>query len=98
MAQARTSNSSSEAAGEMLARLRRLHVAVRFALPQRHAILVIVLLVLAVAGINAFEPLVLKGVFDQLTDRNMPGPSSPASCCCSASRWPARRWMAFPTG
>ncbi len=67
MAQARTSNSNSEAAGEMLARLRRLHAAVRFALPQRHAILVIVLLVLAVAGINAFEPLVLKGVFDQLT-------------------------------
>jgi ATP-binding cassette subfamily B protein len=46
-------------------RLRRLHAAVRFALPQRHAIIVIVVLVLAVAGINAFEPLVLKWVFDQ---------------------------------
>lgn len=54
MAQAKTSSSSSEATGKMLARLRRLHAAVRFALPQQHAILVIVLLVLAVAGINAF--------------------------------------------
>jgi ATP-binding cassette subfamily B protein len=44
-----------------------LHAAVRFALPQRHAILLIVALVLAVAGLNAFEPLILKGLFDQLT-------------------------------
>ncbi|MGJ4940386.1 ABC transporter ATP-binding protein [Bradyrhizobium sp. HKCCYLS1011] len=67
MVEASAFSSNSEAAGQALARLRRLHAAVRFALPQRHAILLIVVLVLAVAGINAFEPLVLKGVFDQLT-------------------------------
>src|SRR4051812_13267072 len=51
-----------------LERLRRLHGAVRFALPQQHAIILIVTLVLAVACISAFEPLVLKWVFDQLTE------------------------------
>ncbi|WP_051386591.1 ABC transporter ATP-binding protein [Bradyrhizobium sp. ARR65] len=51
-----------------MGRLKRLHAAVRFALPQRHAIILIVGLVLAVAAINAFEPLVLKSVFDQLTE------------------------------
>jgi ATP-binding cassette subfamily B protein len=56
-----------------LGQLRRLHAAVRFALPQRHAVTVIMLLVLAVAGINAFEPLVLKWVFDQLTDLQQAG-------------------------
>ncbi|MBI5261475.1 MAG: ABC transporter ATP-binding protein [Bradyrhizobium sp.] len=45
-----------------------MHAAVRFALPQRHAIIVISVLVLSAAAINAFEPLVLKWVFDQLTD------------------------------
>ncbi|SFN72882.1 ATP-binding cassette, subfamily B [Bradyrhizobium sp. Ghvi] len=56
-----------------LGQLRRLHAAVRFALPQRHAVTAIMLLVLAVAGINAFEPLVLKWVFDQLTDLQQAG-------------------------
>lgn len=56
-----------------LGRLGRLHAAVRFALPQRHAIIVIVVLVLAAAGINAFEPLVLKWVFDQLTESRQGG-------------------------
>jgi ATP-binding cassette, subfamily B, bacterial len=61
------SNSNSAPASRTIARLQRLHAAVRFALPQRHAILLIVVLVLVVAGFNAFEPLVLKSVFDQLT-------------------------------
>lgn len=56
-----------------LGQLRRLHAAARFALPQRHAVTIIIMLVLAVAGINAFEPLVLKWVFDQLTDLQQPG-------------------------
>jgi ATP-binding cassette subfamily B protein len=50
-----------------VSRVRRLHEAVRFALPQRHAIAVILILVLAVAGLSAFEPLILKWVFDELT-------------------------------
>src|SRR3954468_16116426 len=49
------------------ARHRQLHEAVRFAMPQRHAILTIVLLTLAVAAINACEPLILKWIFDGLT-------------------------------
>ncbi len=48
-------------------RHRQLHEAVRFAMPQRHAILTIVLLTLAVAAINACEPLILKSIFDGLT-------------------------------
>jgi ATP-binding cassette subfamily B protein len=47
-------------------RLRRLHDAVRFAFPQRHAIGFIIALMLAVAAINAFEPLILKLIFDEL--------------------------------
>jgi ATP-binding cassette subfamily B protein len=49
------------------ARFRQLHEAVRFAMPQRHAILSIILLTLAVAAINACEPLILKWIFDGLT-------------------------------
>jgi ATP-binding cassette subfamily B protein len=45
-------------------RLRRLHEAVRFAFPQRHAIALIIMLMLVVAAINAVEPLVLKWLFD----------------------------------
>src|SRR4051812_8790923 len=56
------------APSDRLGRLRRLDKAVRFALPRRDAIILIVALVLAVAGINAFEPLVLKWLFDQLTE------------------------------
>jgi ATP-binding cassette subfamily B protein len=54
-------------ARKIAVRLRRLHDAIRFALPQRFAILTIVTLTLTVAGINAFEPLVLKWIFDALT-------------------------------
>lgn len=56
----------SPAPSDSLGRLRRLDSAVRFALPQPRAIILIIALVLAVSGINAFEPLVLKWVFDQL--------------------------------
>jgi ATP-binding cassette subfamily B protein len=45
----------------------RLHQAVRFAFPQRHAIVMIVGLMLTVAALNAIEPLILKGMFDELT-------------------------------
>lgn len=58
---------------ETVGRLRRLHRAVRFALPQRHAIMIIVALVLGVAVINGFEPLALKWVFDQLTNGHHAG-------------------------
>lgn len=47
-------------------RLWRLHDAVRFAFPQRHAIAVIVALTLLVAGVNAVEPLIFKYLFDEL--------------------------------
>lgn len=47
-------------------RLWRLHDAVRFAFPQRHAIAAIVGLTLLVAGMNAVEPLILKYLFDEL--------------------------------
>jgi ATP-binding cassette, subfamily B, bacterial len=47
-------------------RLRRLHEAARFAFPMRHAITIVLLVVLVVAAINAVEPLILKAVFDQL--------------------------------
>ena len=50
-----------------VSRVRRLHEAVRCALPQRHAIAAILILVLGVAGFSAFEPLILKWVFDELT-------------------------------
>ncbi len=49
------------------ARHRQLHEAVRFAMPQRHAIFIIILLTLAVAAINACEPLILKWIFDGLS-------------------------------
>jgi ATP-binding cassette subfamily B protein len=47
--------------------LKRLHDAVRFAFPQRHAIAIIVALMLGVASVGAVEPLVLKWVIDALT-------------------------------
>jgi ATP-binding cassette subfamily B protein len=46
---------------------RRLYRAVQFALPQRHAIAIIVSLSLIMAVLNAVEPLVIKTVFDGLT-------------------------------
>ena len=39
--------------------IRRFHDAVRFALPQRHAIAAIIGLTIAVAAINAMEPLIV---------------------------------------
>jgi ATP-binding cassette, subfamily B, bacterial len=48
-------------------RARRLHKAVRFALPQRNAILAILFLTLLMACANAAEPLALKYVFDALS-------------------------------
>ncbi len=74
MAQAETMTANSGPPSDSLGRLRRLNAAVRFALPQRHAIMLIAVLVLAAAGINAFEPLVLKWVFDQLTELKRAGP------------------------
>jgi len=44
-----------------------MHQAVRFSFPQRHAIALIVSLMLSIATINALEPLVLKALFDELT-------------------------------
>jgi ATP-binding cassette subfamily B protein len=41
--------------------------AVRYAFPQRHAIGIIVALMLTVAAVNAIEPLIIKTVFDELT-------------------------------
>jgi ATP-binding cassette, subfamily B, bacterial len=52
---------------ETAGRLRRLHKAARFAFPQRQSVAAILALVLTVAAVNAFEPLVLKGLFDGLT-------------------------------
>src|SRR4051794_22381800 len=46
---------------------RRLLQAVRYAFPQRHAIGIIVALMLTVAAVNAIEPLIIKAVFDELT-------------------------------
>jgi ATP-binding cassette, subfamily B, bacterial len=45
---------------------RRLHQAVRFALPQRNAILVVLALTAFMAAANAAEPLALKYIFDGL--------------------------------
>jgi ATP-binding cassette, subfamily B, bacterial len=45
---------------------KRLHEAVQFAFPQRHAIAAIIALTLLVAGMNAVEPLILKSIFDEL--------------------------------
>jgi ATP-binding cassette subfamily B protein len=46
--------------------VQRFHEAVRFAFPQRHAILLILALTLCVAAINSVEPLILKLIFDEL--------------------------------
>jgi ATP-binding cassette, subfamily B, bacterial len=54
-------------------RLRRPHQAVEFAFPQRFAIAAIVALMLAVAAINAIEPLIIKAIFDGLAS---PGATS----------------------
>ena len=45
---------------------RRFHRAVRFALPQRNAIVAILALTLLMAGANAAEPLAMKFIFDNL--------------------------------
>ncbi|WP_247508722.1 hypothetical protein [Bradyrhizobium sp. 157] len=45
-----------------------MYQAVRFALPQKHAIGIILALTLTVATLNAVEPLVIKTVFDELTN------------------------------
>jgi ATP-binding cassette subfamily B protein len=52
--------------GPALGGVRRLHKAVRFAFPQRHAILLILALTLLAAGLNAAEPLIFKLIFDAL--------------------------------
>jgi ATP-binding cassette, subfamily B, bacterial len=46
---------------------RRLRQAVHFAFPQRRAIIVIMMLTLTVAAVNAVEPLIVKAMFDSLT-------------------------------
>jgi hypothetical protein len=52
---------------------RSFHRAVRFALPQRNAILAILALTLLMASANAAEPLALKLIFDGLTaERTLP--------------------------
>lgn len=51
------------------ARISRLHQALQFAFPQRSAIALIVMLMLAVAAINAVEPLIIKCAFDGLAAR-----------------------------
>jgi ATP-binding cassette subfamily B protein len=58
--------SASRRAGRTVSRLWQLHQAVRFALPQRFVILIIISFTLGVAAINAVEPLVLKWIFDGL--------------------------------
>jgi len=58
---------SAYQAGRRAAGFKRFHETISFALPQRHAIITIVGLTLVVAAINAFEPLVLKRIFDHLT-------------------------------
>src|SRR5690349_5317874 len=55
-------------------RVRRLHEVVRFAFPHRHAIAVILALTMAVAGVGAIEPLILKAVFDDLAQPRGYGP------------------------
>ena len=55
---------------EDLLHLKYLHSAMRFALPHRNAIIVILLLTVLVASANAAEPLVLKYIFDDLTERS----------------------------
>src|SRR5690348_14407017 len=48
---------------------RSFYRAIRFALPERRAVLLIVTLTLLIAAANAAEPLVLKVIFDGLTTR-----------------------------
>jgi ATP-binding cassette subfamily B protein len=55
---------SSFSAGER--RLHRLHRVALFAFPQRHAVAIVLVLVLMVAAINAAEPLILKLLVDEL--------------------------------
>jgi ATP-binding cassette, subfamily B, bacterial len=55
-------------------RVQRLHEAVRFALPQRNAIIAILVLTLLMACANAAEPLALKYVFDELSGARALGP------------------------
>src|SRR6185437_9540504 len=64
----RSAASAASRGSLALAGLRRLHDAVRFAFPQRNAVVIIVGLTLCVAGVNAVEPLILKFVFDELAD------------------------------
>lgn len=47
---------------------------IRFALPERRAVMSIVALTLLIATANAAEPLVLKVIFDGLTTRPALGP------------------------
>ncbi|MGQ9426555.1 ABC transporter ATP-binding protein [Gilvimarinus sp. F26214L] len=51
-------------------RITRFHHAVRFAFPQRFAVAVILVLTLAVSGLNAVEPLILKYIFDGLVEED----------------------------
>ena len=51
---------------ESVGKARRLHEAIRFAFPQRYAILSIIALTVFIAALNAVEPLVLKALFDEL--------------------------------
>ncbi|HWF99499.1 MAG TPA: ABC transporter ATP-binding protein, partial [Steroidobacteraceae bacterium] len=53
---------------------RSFYRAIRFALPERRAVLLIVALTLLIAAANAAEPLVLKVIFDGLTTRPALGP------------------------
>lgn len=55
-------------------RARRLHKAVRFALPQRNAVVAILFLTLLMACANAAEPLALKYVFDELSGQGALAP------------------------
>src|SRR3954471_19788118 len=53
--------------GQIAQLARRLHQAVRFALPQRNAIVAIIALTAFMAAANAAEPLALKYLFDSLS-------------------------------
>jgi ATP-binding cassette subfamily B protein len=57
-----------------LGRLRHFHRAIRFALPQRNAILLILGLTMFMAAANAAEPLALKYIIDHLSLRPEPDP------------------------
>lgn len=52
-----------------LLHLKYLNSTLRFALPHRNAIIAILLLTVFMAGANAAEPLVLKYIFDDLTEQ-----------------------------